>query len=235
MYHGTTVPGFPAHPHRGFETVTIVRQGLIDHSDSLGAAARFGGGDVQWLTAGRGIVHAEMFPLLDAERAQPARAVPDLAQPAGAQQDGRAALHDVVVAATSRATCPPTPAARAPKSPASPAAWRRRHRRPPRAAAATRGPREPRPMSRSGRIKMAPGARWTLPAGRGRRARGARSTSSRATRSTVDGQTRRPACRHRAAARCSRRRTGQRAARRASSCCCRAGRSASRWRSTARS
>jgi redox-sensitive bicupin YhaK (pirin superfamily) len=71
MYHGMTVPGFPAHPHRGFETVTIVRKGLIDHSDSLGAAARFGGGDVQWLTAGRGIVHAEMFPLLDSEAGNP--------------------------------------------------------------------------------------------------------------------------------------------------------------------
>lgn len=71
MYHGRSVPGFPAHPHRGFETVTIVRQGLIDHSDSLGATARFGAGDVQWVTAGRGIVHSEMFPLLEADKGNP--------------------------------------------------------------------------------------------------------------------------------------------------------------------
>ena len=71
MYHGDPVPGFPGHPHRGFETVTLVRKGLIDHADSLGAAARFGGGDVQWVTAGKGIQHSEMFPLLNAEAPNP--------------------------------------------------------------------------------------------------------------------------------------------------------------------
>jgi redox-sensitive bicupin YhaK (pirin superfamily) len=71
MYHGRRVPGFPQHPHRGFETVTFVRRGLIDHSDSLGATARFGRGDVQWLTAGKGIVHCEMFPLVEQDAPNP--------------------------------------------------------------------------------------------------------------------------------------------------------------------
>lgn len=71
MYHGAVVPGFPQHPHRGFETVTVVRRGYVDHSDSLGATARYGGGDVQWLTTGSGIQHAEMFPLINDDRDNP--------------------------------------------------------------------------------------------------------------------------------------------------------------------
>lgn len=71
MYHGQRVPGFPAHPHRGFETVTIARQGYIDHSDSLGAAGRFGNGDVQWMTAGKGVQHCEMFPLIHTDKPNP--------------------------------------------------------------------------------------------------------------------------------------------------------------------
>jgi redox-sensitive bicupin YhaK (pirin superfamily) len=71
MYHGDVVPGFPQHPHRGFETVSVVRQGYIDHSDSLGATARYGGGDVQWLTTGSGVQHAEMFPVINEHKGNP--------------------------------------------------------------------------------------------------------------------------------------------------------------------
>jgi redox-sensitive bicupin YhaK (pirin superfamily) len=131
MYHGSVVPGFPQHPHRGFETITLVRRGLIDHSDSLGAAARFGQGDVQWLTAGRGVVHSEMFPLLDPDGDNPLelfqiwlnlpaddkmadpyftmfwdRAIPRVTH---TDHDGRATTVTVVAGALDGATPPPPP------------------------------------------------------------------------------------------------------------------------------
>lgn len=71
MYHGRRVPGFPAHPHVGFETVTIAERGFVDHSDSLGASGRFGQGDVQWMTAGKGVQHSEMFPMVYKDKENP--------------------------------------------------------------------------------------------------------------------------------------------------------------------
>jgi quercetin 2,3-dioxygenase len=52
--------GFPLHPHRGIETVTYMLEGIVDHEDSLGNTGRISAGDVQWMTAGSGIIHQEM-------------------------------------------------------------------------------------------------------------------------------------------------------------------------------
>lgn len=57
---GDYIAGFPEHPHRGFETVTIMLDGAMEHRDSLGHHGRLGPGSVQWMTAGRGIVHSEL-------------------------------------------------------------------------------------------------------------------------------------------------------------------------------
>lgn len=123
MYHGDQgIPGFPKHPHRGFETITLTRRGVIDHTDSLGNGGRFGFGDVQWMTAGSGISHAEMFPLLSTTADNPLELfqvsdqrsklepfatllltsrvrhlmVADLDQPPQGIQDGQAKFQDAV-------------------------------------------------------------------------------------------------------------------------------------------
>ena len=60
-FEPTTTPrGVGAHPHRGFETVTIVYQGDVEHRDNAGNTGKIGPGDVQWMTAGKGILHEEM-------------------------------------------------------------------------------------------------------------------------------------------------------------------------------
>lgn len=71
MYYGDVVPGFPEHPHTGFETITLVEQGVVDHFDSLGNSGRYAAGDVQWLSTGNGVEHCEMFPLVHQDQENP--------------------------------------------------------------------------------------------------------------------------------------------------------------------
>jgi quercetin 2,3-dioxygenase len=54
------LPGFPRHPHRGIETITYILEGRVEHGDSMGNSGVIGAGDVQWMTAGSGIIHQEM-------------------------------------------------------------------------------------------------------------------------------------------------------------------------------
>ena len=136
-------PGFPQHPHRGFETVTFVREGYIDHSDSLGATARFGRGDVQWLTAGAGIVHSEMFPLLKPDAGNRLELFQIWLNLPAKTQVRRAVLHDVLGQGRAARIGRP-PASKSRSSPARSTARSRRRRR------RTRGPRIPTPTSRSG-------------------------------------------------------------------------------------
>ena len=57
---GDYAAGFPWHPHRGIETVTYILHGAVEHGDSIGNSGVIGDGDVQWMTAGSGIIHQEM-------------------------------------------------------------------------------------------------------------------------------------------------------------------------------
>ncbi len=61
------LPGFPWHPHRGIETITYILHGKVEHKDSLGNGGVIGSGDVQWMTAGSGIIHQEMPKAMDGD------------------------------------------------------------------------------------------------------------------------------------------------------------------------
>ena len=164
MYHGRRVPGFPQHPHRGFETVTFVRRGFIDHCDSLGATARFGRGDAQWLTAGGGIVHCGDVP-------------------AAVDRDGPNPLELFQIwlnlPAPTRWSTRTSPCSGRDDIPGTSHRRRtgRRHRwspvagtlgdRPRPRPRPTPGPPAPTPTWPSGRSRIDPGARWALPRARG--------------------------------------------------------------------
>jgi len=76
MYQGGSVPGFPAHPHAGLETMTLLFEGTVDHSDSSsGFKARIGKGDFLWMNSGKGLIHSEMLPLINHEKPNPSEMI----------------------------------------------------------------------------------------------------------------------------------------------------------------
>ena len=84
----TTSPAFPSHPHRGFETVTYMLDGHMRHEDHLGNRGDLGPGDVQWMTAARGIIHSEM----PQQTRRPHARLSAVAEPAGEGEDEAGAL-----------------------------------------------------------------------------------------------------------------------------------------------
>lgn len=71
MYTGKVTPGFTHHPHWGYETITLVSRGYVDHFDNMGNQGRYGYGDMQWITAGSRYHHCEMYPLAHQDRENP--------------------------------------------------------------------------------------------------------------------------------------------------------------------
>lgn len=71
LYTSKMTPGFQLHSHWGYETITLVPQGYVDHFDSLGNQGRYGYGDMQWITAGGRYHHCEMYPLVHQDRKNP--------------------------------------------------------------------------------------------------------------------------------------------------------------------
>ena len=86
--------GAPDHPHRGFETVTYVLAGENEHRDSFGNADVLRPGDVQWMTAGGGVIHSEMPTERFQREGGVQEGLPDLGESAGDGQDDDAALPD---------------------------------------------------------------------------------------------------------------------------------------------
>ncbi len=84
--------GVEEHPHRGFETVTIVFQGELEHRDSGGHSGKIGPGDVQWMTAAAGVVHEEKHSSAFTERGGAFEGGPTVGQLTGAREDVAASL-----------------------------------------------------------------------------------------------------------------------------------------------